>query len=194
MSDKNPNPQGKGQVPVLAALAENRKAAAAVPPKHIEQVSVELFTSLFVLESDFNFKPVPGRAYWMYHKRGRYWLSPVAPEEWHPMVYGRYIGECRLQEDMSWTLELADEVAADPAFVRHLEERRARFERDLEAADTLDDALPVHESRFPFYQRAFAYALAHSLGTSMEHSGIRQLSYDEARGLLTRQPQSRDVP
>ncbi|SEO90876.1 DUF2452 domain-containing protein [Aquisalimonas asiatica] len=192
MSD-NPNPQGKGQVPVLAALTENRHATAAVPPKHIEQVSVELFTSLFVLESDFNFKPVPGNTYWLYQKEGRFWLSPVPPQEWSPTVYGRYIGECRLQTDMSWTLMLADEVAEDQAFLAYLEDRRARFEETLESAETLDDALPVHESRLPFYQRAFAYALAHSLGTSMERSGIRALSYNEARGLLAHQPDPGDA-
>lgn len=192
MSD-NPNPQGKGQVPVLAALTENQQAAAAIPPKHIEQVSVELFTSLFVLESDFNFKPVPGNTYWLYQKEGRFWLSPVPPQEWSPTVYGRYIGECQLQQDMSWTLMLADDVAEDQAFIAYLEEKRARFEETLESAETLDDALPVHESRLPFYQRAFAYALAHSLGTSMDHSGIRALSYNEARGLLTHQPDSDDA-
>lgn len=190
MHESNPNPQGKGGVPVLAALTENQHPAATLPPKHIEQVSVELFTSLFVLESDFNFKPVLGRAYWLYRKEGRFWLSPVPPQEWHPMVYGRYIGECRLQQDMSWTLMLADDVAGDPAFMCELEEKRARFERSLEAAVTLDDALPMHESNFPFYQRAFAYALAHSLGASMDHAGIRGLSYDEARGLLTHQAKS----
>jgi len=190
MHENNPNPQGKGQAPVLAALTENQRAVATVPPKHIGQVSVELFTSLFVLESDFNFKPVPGRAYWMYRKEGRFRLSPVPPQEWHPIVYGRYIGECRLHEDMTWTLMLADDVAGDPAFLRELEEKRARFERALEAADTLDDALPVHESRFPFYQRVFAYALGYSLGVSMDHSGIRGLSYDEARGLLAHQARS----
>ena len=47
---ENPNPQGKGQVPVLAALAEGQRAAAAAPAKHVEQVSVELFTSLFATE------------------------------------------------------------------------------------------------------------------------------------------------
>ena len=183
----NPNPQGKGQVPVLAALTENQRTAETVPPKHVEQVSVELFTSLFVLESDFAFKPVPGRAYWLYDKEGRFWLSPVPPHEWSPVVYGRYIGECRLQGDMSWTLELDPEVAEDSTFLRYLEEKRARFEADLEAADTLEEALPVHESRLPFYQRAFAYGLAHSLGASMEQSGIRGLSDNEARGLLTDQ-------
>lgn len=184
---ENPNPQGKGQVPVLAALAEGQRAAAAAPAKHVEQVSVELFTSLFVLESEFHFQPVAGESYWLYQKEGRFRLSPIPPQDWSPTVYGRYIGECQLQEDMSWTLMLCDEAAEDPALMRYLEERRARFEEDLEAADTLEDALPVHESSLPFYQRAYAYGLANSLGASMEQSGIRELSYNEARGLLADQ-------
>lgn len=184
---ENPNPDGKGQVPVLAALAEGQQAALAVPPKHIEQVSLELFTSLFVLESDFGFQPVVGRPYWMYQKDGHFWLSHIPPQEWSPVVYGRYIGECELQDDMSWTLMLADAVASDETFMHYLEAKRAHFEETLESADSLEDALPVHESRLPFYQRAYAYGLANSLGASMEQSGIRELTYNEARGLLTHQ-------
>ncbi len=181
---RKPNPEGKGQVPVLAALAASRAAAAVAPPKHIERVSTELFTSLFVLESDFNFKPVPGRSYWLYRKRERFWLSLIPPHEWGEGVYGRFIGECRLQPDMTWTLELAEEVAADDAFMQFLADKREAFEHRLEEAETVDDVLPVHESQMPFYQRAFAFALSHSLGASMDQSGIRGLSYNEARGLL----------
>lgn len=181
---KNPNPQGKGGAPVLATLNEQRAAVAAVPAKHIEQVSTELFTSLFVLESDFRFKPVPGKRYFLYRKPDRFWLSIIPPGEWSETVSGRFIGTCELQADMTWTLELADEVAQDEAFLGFLEAKRAEFEQRLSEAETVDEVLPVHESRFSFYRRAFAFALARSLGTSMERAGISGLSYDEARGLL----------
>ncbi|WP_440997028.1 DUF2452 domain-containing protein [Arhodomonas sp. SL1] len=184
---RNPNPQGKGGAPVLATLTEQRTAVASVPPKPIEQVSTELFTSLFVLESEFRFKPVPGKRYHLYRKPDRFWLSMIPPQEWSESVAGRYIGACELQSDMTWTLELADEVAADPAFQRFLETKRDAFERRLQEAETVDDVLPVHESGFSFYRRAFAFALAHSLGRSMSRAGISGLSYDEARGLLSDQ-------
>lgn len=187
MSD-NPNPQGKGQVPVLAALMENRAAMAPVPAKNVQRVSTELFTSLFVLESDFKFKPVPGKPYWLYQKEGRFWLSVLSPEELGPSIYGRYIGECELQPDMTWTLLLSEEAGQDETFLRFLEEKRARFEEQLESAETVDDVLPVHEGGLPFYQRAFAFALAHSLGSSMEKSGIKGLSYSEAKGLIGHEP------
>lgn len=182
---KNPNPQGKGGSLVLNTLSQQRAALAAVPPKHIEQVSTELFTSLFVLESDFRFRPVPGRDYYLYRKPERFWLSLTPPEIMTEDVAGRFIGTCELQSDMTWTLELAPEVANDDDFMDELAERRAAFERRLSEAESMDDVLPVHERRYDFYRRAAAFALSYSLGRSMEQTGIRGLSYDEAMGRLT---------
>ena len=184
---KNPNPQGKGQVPVLAALAEGRTAALHVPAKRIEQVSTELFTSLFILESEFRFKPVPGRPYWLYRKDGAFRLSIIPPHGWYEQVSGRYIGECQLQDDMTWTLELAEDVAEDAEFLNFLEEKRKAFERDLSEAESVEDALPRFKANFPFYQRVFAFALSSSLDASMDKSGIKGLSYEEALGQITDQ-------
>lgn len=181
---KNPNPQGKGGAPVLATLNEQRAALATVPPKHIEQVSTELFTSLFVLESEFRFQPVPGKHYFLYQQPERFWLSPTPPAILSEAVAGRFIGQCELQPDMTWTLELADEVAADPDFMAYLQQKRDAFEQRLGEAETVDDVLPVHERRYAFHRRASGFALAYSLGRSMEQSGIQGLSYDEARGML----------
>ena len=188
---RNPNPQGKGGSPVLAALAEPRAHLADVPPKQVEQVTTELFTSMFVLESEFGFKPVPGKSYYLYRKPEKYWLSMIGPEGWSLEQSGVFIGRCELHNDMTWTLALAPEVADDPAFMDYLKARRDAFEQRMSEVDTLDDALPVHEGRLSFYRRASAFALAHSLGRSMSQSGIRGLSYDEAVGRLTH---DRDAP
>ena len=199
----NPNPQGKGTSPVLAALETSRSALARVPPKHIEQVTTELFTSLFVLDARFRFKPVVGRDYFLYEKRDgtghadhgvehgapdrHFWLGITPPSMLGEIVAGRFIGTCALQRDLTWTLALADAVAADEAFVAYLRARRTALEARLADARTLDDVLPRHEARLPFYSRASAFAVAHSLGLSMQQSGIRGLSYDQARGLIGRQ-------
>lgn len=182
---RNPNPQGKGGSPVLAALSRQRAGLARVPPKQISQVTTEMFTSLFVLESEFRFQPVPGMTYYLYRKPGRFWLSPTSPEILTPDVAGRFIGTCELQPDMTWTLDLAPEVAADPAFMDYLARKREAFEQRLSEAETMDDVLPVYERRYTFYRRASAFGLAYSLGRSMERAGIRGLSYDEALGRLT---------
>ncbi|MGN8160617.1 DUF2452 domain-containing protein [Salinisphaera sp. RV14] len=181
----NPNPDGKGVSPVLATLDEARGGLAAAAPKHIDQVATELFTSLFVLESEFRFKPVVGKTYYLYRQPERFWLGITPPDMLGETVAGRFIGTCVLQPDMTWTLELAATVAADAHFMAWLAARRAAFERRLGEAETVDDILPVYESRLSFYRRASAFGVAHSLSRSMSASGISGLSYDEARGLLT---------
>lgn len=181
---ENPNPQGKGLAPVLATLSSVKSAAQHVPAKHIEQISNELFTSLFVLESEFKFKAVAGRTYWLYRKNDRFWLSPIGPHEWGPGLYGQYIGECMLHEDITWTLELAEEAANDSDLLQYLEEKKAAFEQRLEEAEAVEDMLPGYRRDFGFYRRAYAFALAHSLGVSMDKTGIRQLSYEQAQGVL----------
>lgn len=178
---KHGNPQGKGHLPVLAALSETRRQLAHVPPKRIEQVESELFTSLFVLESDFSFRPVPGRCYWLYEKRKGFQLSLIAPREWGEALPGRYIGECVLRSDMTWTLSLSESAAADGDFLALVEQRRRRFKKELQTAQSMEDLLPHYRKSMPFNQRACAFALAHSLGLSMRKSGILGLTHQQAK-------------
>ena len=180
---KTPNPQGKGLVPVLAALNDARYQIR-VPPKHIAQISSELFTSLFVLESRFSFKPVVGQSYYLYRKANAYQLSLLAPPQWSPLVYGQFIGRCDLQEDLTWTLDLAEAASADDQLMAAIRDRRAAFESALQQAEQVEDLLPVFQEQLPFYQRVFAAALAGSLDSSMRQSGIKGLNYAQAMGLL----------
>lgn len=62
------------------------------------------------------------------------------------------------------------------------------MESQLAAAETLDEVLPRYARRLSFYRRAAAFAVACSLGRSMAYSGIGGLSYDQARGLLSVDP------
>ena len=181
--NKQPNPQGKGLVPVLDSLAESR-TQISVPPKHIDQISSELFTSLFVLHSKFQFKPVVGKSYWLYRRGDSFHLSLIAPSELGGSSFGQYIGECNLQRDITWTLKLDADASQDEELMCLIENRRKEFEQALAAADSIDNALPVYLESLPFYQRVFASALAGSLSVSMHKSGIQGLSYRQARGLL----------
>jgi len=182
--NRQPNPQGKGLTPVLDSLTRSR-AQHALPAKRVDQISSELFTSLFVLHSDFSFKPVPGRRYCLYRKADRFRLSLIAPQEWGDARFGQYIGECVLQPDLTWTLRFDERAARDGELLRLIESRREAFERRLNAADTLDSVLPVCDASLPFYRRVYAAALAHSLGVSMRKSGIHGLSYRQAQALLS---------
>lgn len=185
MSDKIPaNPDGKGGSPVLAGLDAARHGLGDVPAKPVDQIATELFTSLFVLESEFHFKPVAGKTYYLYQQPERFWLGLTPPAMLGEAVAGRFIGYCRLQPDLTWTLALAADVAADRTFTAWLAEQRRLFEARLEAAETVDDMLPIHESHMSFYRRAWAFGVAHSLSRSLGAAGLRGLSYDQARGVL----------
>ena len=181
--DKTPNPQGKGLVTAFANLDENR-AKVSVPPKHIDQVSNELFTSLFVLQSRFHFKPVVGQAYWLYLRDNGFELSLVSPREWNGSRDAETIGECELQPDMTWVLQLEPRAAEDDELMACIEHRRRKFEQALASAGPLDSAMPYYIGELPFFQRVFASVLACSLRDSMIKSNISGLSYAQARGLL----------
>ena len=181
----NPNPQGKGLVPVLQSLGQDRPSRP-LPPKHIEQVEMELFTSLFVLQGKMRFHPVVGRSYWLYqYGEHEYRLLMVAPEEWQQsFCSGRYIGECVLQDDRTWTLELAETIQKDAVFMRRLENQRRDFQSRLQKAERLEDVLPVYEEDLGFHARILAFTLGRSLAISMDMAGIKSLTYAQARGLL----------
>ena len=188
---RNPNPQGKGLVPVLQGLQQWR--APVLIPKQIDQIEMELFTSLFVLQSEFKFNPVPGKSYYMYDYgddaaagAGQgYRLLLVAPHEWHTPYPGRFVGECVLQQDRTWTLMLDPELADDARFMERVEALRGKLLGALERAEKIEDVLPAFEDALGYYGRITAFILGKSLLTSMQLSGIKGLDYKAARGLLT---------
>jgi hypothetical protein len=180
----NPNPQGKGLVPLLQGLDRHR-LGRLLPPKQIEQVEMELFTSMFVLQSEFCFNPVPNRAYFLYQKEGVFRLLLVAPHEWGSTPYqGRFIGSCILHDDRTWTLALDPAMEHDKDFMAHIVCEQNKLQRALEHADTLEDILPVFVENFSYYGRILAFILGKSLSISMDMAGIKSLTYNEARGLL----------
>lgn len=181
---KNPNPQGKGLVPVLESLTGSRTLVSVVP-KHINQISSELFTSLFVLNSYFQFKPVLGKRYWLYQRNDQFQLSLISPEEWGGNKFGLFVGECVLQQDVTWTLSLDTTAANNKTLMQLIESKRHDFEQALTTAESVDSVLPFYLESLPFYQRVFAAALANSLSGSMLKSGIQGLSYAQAQKTLS---------
>ena len=179
-----PNPQGKGLVPVLESLAQSQSRVAVVS-KHIEQISSELFTSLFVLHSHFQFKPVVGKSYWLYRRAEQFKLSLISPREWGAAGFGLFVGECVLQQDITWSLTLDPIAANDQNLMGIIENKRREFEQRLHRVNSIDEALPFYLEGLPFYQRVFASALASSLKNSMVKSGIQGLSYTEAQKCLS---------
>lgn len=180
---KNPNPQGKGLVPVLQGV-QHHAQRLAVPPKAITQIEMELFTSLFVLQSEIRFNPVAGQSYWLYAREEGYRLSMVAPTQWHRPLPQRCIGLCVLQADRTWTLELQPDVAGDERFMSQIEAQRQALHTALEQARQVEDILPVFAASLGYHGRIMAFILGKSLRSSMQLAGIAALSYQEAAGLL----------
>jgi hypothetical protein len=202
---RNPNPQGKGLVPVLQGLQREWQQPVLLP-KQIDQIEMELFTSLFVLQSEFKFSPVPGKSYFMYGFYGTtgaaaddtgaatvggagaaqgYRLLLVAPHEWHEPYPGRFIGECILQQDRTWTLLLNPELEKDEDFMKRVQDLRGKLLGALAKAEKIEDVLPSFEESLGYYGRITAFILGKSLLTSMQLSGIKGLSYEAAKGFLT---------
>ena len=179
MSEKNPNPQGKGQIVLLKDLETYQ--ACNIRPKNLEQVSQELFTALFILHSDCNFNATPGQTYHMYHLHGRYQMMLVGPDEWFSGCPGDYWGACTLREDLSWNLELSHTAQHDQDFQDSLQKAQQDFQAKLESSKSLHDALPFHIQNMPYHQRVLAFALSKSLDASMELSGYAHLTYSEAK-------------
>jgi hypothetical protein len=180
---KPANPQGKGAVAVLESLQQARSQLIA-PAKNIRQISSDLFTSLFILNSQIRFKPTTGQVYWLYFKDDQYRLSLIAPKQWSPAQSGRFIGACELQSDLTWTLELSDACANDHAFIQEIANRRLQLEQKLQLAEKIDDVMPVYLEALPYYSRVLASALAYSLKQSMQKSGILGLSFRQAEQRL----------
>ena len=179
METKQANPQGKGLASISGfLLALNDQAI--VPAKNIQQISDELFTSMFILNTKFSFKPVINTPYWLYQSNDLFRLSLIAPEEWPDQAFGQARGCCQLHADMTWTLELNAETLADADFMAMISQKRRAFDDNITQANHVADILPRYQERLPFYQRAFASALGNSLKRSMLKAQISHLSHQQA--------------
>lgn len=185
--NKSPNPQGKGLVGVLDSL-QQAKNQLQVSAKNLEQIGSELFTSLFILNSEIRFKPTTRQTYWLYFKNKHYRLSLIDPSLWTPEKYGRYIGACELQSDLTWTLELSSDCANDQAFIQEVSYQRLQLEQRMQKAAKIDDVLPVYVATLPYYSRVLASALAYSMQRSMQKGGIAGLSFRQAQSVLVHDP------
>jgi hypothetical protein len=165
---KNPNPQGKGLVPVLRDLGSLQAVAPAV--KSSADFLRDYCISSMVLAAKFSFKPVPGTDYYLYAMQDEWNLSLIAPDEWSRHRSERFIGKCQLRSDMTW--EIATEgineesTAIDSArnFIRG-------FVDNLGEQESITSHLPFYVSELPYYQRMLATALASSLQHSIPAEG-----------------------
>ncbi len=166
---KNPNPQGKGVVPLLRDWEGVRPGVAAI--KAPETVLRDYCISSLVLAARFHFKPVIGKDYYLY-ARGRDWtMSLIGPLEWGQREPGAFLGRCRLRQDMTWEIDVSAESGAHAAAMEKAQEFVAGFVESLAERGAIDEDLPFFVRELPYYQRLLATALATSLQRSLPPDG-----------------------
>ena len=175
-----PNPQGKGSLSLLRDL-NGSTHGIPILPKDAKEVLTELFTSLFVLRSDFKFRPVVGRSYWLYHVQERFKLYQFSPEEWGNRAPGRWVGCCALGSDLTWSVEINPNLPEDSDLMTHIREQKQAWEEEVEKEDQMEDLLPEHLGDLPYHQRVMAYGLGKSLRASLEMSGQLTLQPSKAQ-------------
>ena len=161
------NPQGKASLPLLAAVQSARpQQISEKPPLSILE---DFCLSALVLGARFRFKPVAGKAYYLYLHEGRWNLSMVAPEEWSRDPSRHFVASCRLHPDMTWKLETATEAMKEPEVQTALLTHLTAFEESISGAGSVEAALPFYLESLPYYQRVLASGLAVSLSRSIGH-------------------------
>lgn len=165
----NPNPQGKGLVPVLDAWQSVQPTR--VEPKSAPRLLSDYLVSLLVLSAQFGFKPVPGKSYYLYWRDGEWRLSLIGPVEWGTAQPGECLGECQLGFDMTWHLVRQEGVEPSEALAQAVDVFVAQFSETIASADALEETLPFYVRQLPFYRRLLATGLAASLQHSMRGAG-----------------------
>ena len=155
------NPDGKGLNGFLLDWHQSRPCNVVAKPGR--QVLAEFFTSMLVLSSAFGFRPAGGRETYLYWINGEWSLSLIAPDQWSDERRAGFAGTCRLQPDMTWTIEPSQHLTGDNAVTDAIGRYYESFARMLDTDDGLDEILPFYTSEFRYYQRLYANALSRSI-------------------------------
>lgn len=169
MEQKNPNPQGKGMVPVLRDWEAVQPVAALV--KTPDAFLRDYCISSLVLAAKFRFKPVPGKAYFLYFSGHEWMMSLIAPREWGKSQPGAFLGCCRLRADMTWEIETSNVDEADELALEKAQDFVQGFVAAIGEQEGIVANLPFYVSELPYYQRLLGTALAASLQRSLPVGG-----------------------
>lgn len=159
------NPEGKGLNGFL--LDWQRTEPRGLVVKGRRQVLAEFFTSMLVLSADFKYKPAIGVANYLYFVDGSWMLSLIGPGEWSDRHREGFAGTCMLQPDMTWTIapteRLGERNPVSDAIARFYDAFVDTLDSDL----TLEEILPFHTGRMPYWQRLHASALSRSIRAAL---------------------------
>lgn len=167
--EKNPNPQGKGLVPVLQDIANLK--TSLLDPKSPGTFLRDYCLSSFVLSASFAFKPVVGKTYYLYASDPDWTLSLIAPGEWSSEKADTFLAACHLRPDMTWELLTDTMAAADTTSRDALQHYIHTFVGNLASQESISGSLPHYVQELPYYRRLLMCALSSSLKHSIPSSG-----------------------
>lgn len=159
--DRPLNADGKGASGFLLDWYASEPRGVVVKPGR--QVLAEFFTSMLVLSAQFKYKPAPGVPNYLYLIDGKWSLSLIAPDQWSEKRRKGFVGTCVLQRDMTWTIDPSDRSLTDDACIDAIGRFYDAFAQMMDTDLTLEEILPFHVGRMPYYQRLFASAMSRSL-------------------------------
>lgn len=167
-TQKNPNPQGKGVVPVLRDWSSLQPMALA--PKTAAEFLRDYCVSSLVLAAEFRFKPVVGKTYYLYATTQGWSLTMIAPHEWGERKAGEFLASCELRADMTWAMDAAN-LAEQPEALAQARNFIEGFVDTLSEQESIAANLPVYVQEMPYYRRMLATALSASLKHTLPPTG-----------------------
>ncbi len=173
------NPQGKGSLSLLDDLNSFKQYRAAA--KDIPEWLADYFTSLFVLNASFGFKPVMNKPYYLYYDDNQWKLSLIEPDKWNNCPYV-YFAKCILHEDRSWSLTPVDNWNDNQDLVTQVNLMKRDFFESLNSNKPIVESLPYFAEHLPYYRRLAAFGLANSLKQSLQLT----LGHDESQEISAR--------
>lgn len=159
------NPEGKGRNGLLLDLRQSRPTGVVAKPR--PQLLAEMFTSMLVLCAAFKYRPVVGKANYLYWIGNAWSLSLIAPDEWSSARYAGFAGSCVLHRDMTWTIAPSALLSEDNEVSDAIRRFYNAFVEILDTDLTLEEILPFYVDQLPYYQRLYASALSRSVYASI---------------------------
>lgn len=179
------NVDGKGASSFLVDW--DRSAPRGISRKPGRQILAELFTSMLILSASFKYRPVVGVSNYLYRVDGGWSLSLVSPDEWSSERRNGFAGTCVLQNDMTWTIRLSDQLHKEHVVVRAIGRFYDAFVDALDTDLTLEEVLPFYSKKISYFPRLHASALSRSLSASMKLGGQTATNTRRWRALLPAQ-------
>lgn len=155
------NVDGKGLNGFMLDWYQTEPRSVVAKPQR--QVLAEFFTSMLILSAHFKYKPSIGTDNYLYYVDDNWLLSLIAPQQWSDKHRVGFAGTCKLQRDMTWTIEPSEQLLGNEDISAAVGRFFDAFAETMDTDLTLEEILPFYVRRMPYWQRLHASALSRSI-------------------------------